>query len=88
VNRIGGAAWPVALSPFIKRPRITALIIGPILVGVGHLINAYGALTPLIRFTDYLEQSLTSFDAFNVARILYFELTGCELKSADGAASR
>jgi len=67
-----------------KSLSLTAIVLASLLVGAGYLINTYGVLTPLARFTQYIERSLESFDATNLARTFYYELTGCTIKGAEG----
>lgn len=72
------------IFPFIKRPpSIAAIGLAIVVVGVGLLFNTYGIIRPLEAFTGYLDRSLESFDASNVARTFYSELTGCELTGFD-----
>jgi hypothetical protein len=72
------------MFPFLKRPpSIAAIALAIVVVGAGYVIGKYGVVEPLENFTKYLDDSLTSFDASNVARTFYSELTGCELTGFD-----
>jgi hypothetical protein len=62
-----------------KRPGLASLAGGVVLVVLGHLFEKYGILTPLTQVTQYLYDSLSSFDATRVGTIFYRELTGCEV---------
>jgi hypothetical protein len=65
---------------WLKQPStIASLIVAACLMVVGHYLNANNMFRGLTNFTAYLERSLTSFDAVNIGKVYYEELTGCQI---------
>jgi hypothetical protein len=68
--------------PWIKRPpSLIALALACALVLVGQVLKTYGVMGPLGTFTRYMERSLASFDALNIARVYYQEVSGCNVST-------
>src|SRR5262245_56316711 len=65
---------------WLRRPStILSLIVAACIMAVGHFLDDNNMFDGLRNFTAYLERSLTSFDAVNVGKVYYEELTGCRI---------